>query len=161
VLLAEFPLEALAKELKVVWADGEIPPRAQALLAMDRKARRYLADVMVDYWAVAIEPRWSRIRAVLEDDVAYRAGELTRGAMAVAAQDPLSTLLGRSRAEILLALDLPTCTTELAARAEIEQPRPAPALSERQRHLAVPGPAAPPGAPAARASRLARPGVPA
>jgi len=31
-------------------------------------------------------------------------------------EDPLSALLGRSRAEILSALELPSCTTELAAR---------------------------------------------
>ena len=206
-LVAEFPLEALAKELKAVWTDAEIHPRALALLAMGCKAPRYLADVMYDYWAVAIEPHWASIRAVLEDDVAYRAGELTRGGMATmvagmhpsltmrddyivtsktcknphetyldgtgmlmvpsvftwpltvwsrntggapnmiypargvgklwgreaapaADQDPLSALLGRSRAEVLLALDLPICTTELARRLS----QSAPAVSQ---HLAV------------------------
>ena len=54
----------------------------------------------------------------------------SRDAAAVADQDPLSALLGRSRAEVLLALDLPTCTTELAARLS----QSAPAVSQ---HLAV------------------------
>jgi hypothetical protein len=81
-LLAEFPLEALAKELDAVWADTEIAPPAQALLAMGCKAPRYLADVMYDYWTAAVEPHWSSIRSALEDDVAFRAGELTRGGMA-------------------------------------------------------------------------------
>jgi DNA-binding transcriptional ArsR family regulator len=206
-LLAEFPLEALAKELDAVWADTEIAPPAQALLAMGCKAPRYLADVMYDYWTAAVEPHWSSIRWALEDDVAFRAGELTRGGMATmvsgmhpslymrddyivtdrtcknpaetdldgtgmlmvpsvfswpvivwctmpgsapnllypargvgklwsrddaiaADQDPLSALLGRSRAEVLLALDLPACTTELAARLS----QSAPAVSQ---HLSV------------------------
>ncbi len=154
-----------------------------------------------------MEPYWPSIRSVLEDDVAYRAGELTRGGMAAmvagmhpslamrddyivtsktcknpketyldgtgmlmvpsvftwpfivwctgpgsppnliypargvgklwsreataaADQDPLSALLGRSRAEVLLALDLPTCTTDLAMRLS----QSAPAVSQ---HLAV------------------------
>src|SRR5690242_4925381 len=34
----------------------------------------------------------------------------------LAGEDPLSALLGRRRAEILRALDLPSCTTDLAAR---------------------------------------------
>ena len=49
---------------------------------MGCKAPRYLADVVYDYWTVAVEPYWPSIRAVLEDDVAFRAGELTRGGMA-------------------------------------------------------------------------------
>ncbi len=61
---------------------------------MGCKAPRYLADVMYDYWAVAIEPHWASIRAVLEDDVAYRAGELTRGGLAtmVAGMHPSLTM---------------------------------------------------------------------
>jgi DNA-binding transcriptional ArsR family regulator len=162
---------------------------------------------LYEYWAVAIEPHWASIRSVLEDDVAFRAGELTRGGMATMVagmhpsltmrgeyivtsktcknpketyldgtgmlmvpsvfawptivvvtapssaasliypargvgklwsrgfastsdQDPLSALLGRSRAEVLVALDLPTCTTDLAARLS----QSAPAVSQ---HLSV------------------------
>jgi DNA-binding transcriptional ArsR family regulator len=206
-LLAEFPLEALESEVREVWQDSEISPRAKAWLATGCKAPRILADVMYEYWTVAIEPYWASIRSVLEDDVAFRAGELTRGGMATmvagmhpsltmrgdyvvtsktcknpketyldgtgmlmvpsvfswpttvwvtapgcaasliypargvgklwsrgisgaADQDPLSALLGRSRAEVLLALDLPTCTTELAARLS----QSAPAVSQ---HLSV------------------------
>lgn len=206
-LLAEFPLDALEAEVREVWQDAPISPRAEAWLATGCKAPRYLADVLYQYWTVAIEPHWAGIRSVLEDDVAFRAGELTRGGMATmlagmhpsltmrgeyivtsktcknpketyldgtgmlmvpsvfawptivwvtapataasliypargvgklwgrgiagaADQDPLSALLGRSRAEVLLALDLPTCTTELAARLS----QSAPAVSQ---HLSV------------------------
>lgn len=37
-----------------------------------------MADAAWTYWRVAIEPYWSAMRAVLDDDVAYRVGELTR-----------------------------------------------------------------------------------
>jgi DNA-binding transcriptional ArsR family regulator len=206
-LLAEFPLDALEAEVRNVWQDAPVSPSAEAWLATGCQAPRYLADVLYQYWAVAIEPHWVSIRSVLEDDVAFRAGELTRGGMATmvagmhpsltmrgeymvtsktcknpketyldgtgmlmvpsvfawptivvvtapgsaasliypargvgklwsrgiastAEQDPLYALLGRSRAEVLMALDLPTCTTELADRLS----QSAPAVSQ---HLSV------------------------
>jgi hypothetical protein len=54
----------------------------------------------------------------------------SRGIASAGDQDPLSALLGRSRAEVLLALDLPRCTTELAAMLS----QSAPAVSQ---HLSV------------------------
>ncbi|MEV6106463.1 DUF5937 family protein [Streptomyces sp. NPDC051940] len=53
-------------------------PRAAAAVQGVGGARR-LADALGCYWEVAIEPYWPRLRAVLEDDVAYRAGRLTGG----------------------------------------------------------------------------------
>jgi DNA-binding transcriptional ArsR family regulator len=38
-----------------------------------------LADVLEAYWERAIEPVWSRVRAFLEADIAYRARRLTDG----------------------------------------------------------------------------------
>jgi DNA-binding transcriptional ArsR family regulator len=38
-----------------------------------------LAEQMREYWKVAIEPHWPRIRALLEGDVAYRARQLALG----------------------------------------------------------------------------------
>jgi DNA-binding transcriptional ArsR family regulator len=206
-LLAEFPPEALELEIREVWRHAEVSPRAQALLATGCKAPRILAEVAYEYWTVAVEPYWHGIRAVFEDDVAFRVSELTRAGMAMmvagmhptltmrgeyivtdktcknpeetyldgagmlmvpsvfgwpfimwctapgsaphliypargvgklwsrempgtADQDPLAALLGRSRAAILVALDLPTCTTDLAGRLA----QSAPAVSQ---HLAV------------------------
>jgi DNA-binding transcriptional ArsR family regulator len=193
-LLRNLPREAFEAELRSVWRGGPPPPRVAALIEAGTDGSRMLADVLLGYWAVAIEPHWPAMRAVLEEDIAYRAGELTRNGVAamladmhpelsihddvlriakkradlhqvehLAGQglllvpsvfvwpnvvfavdsarppsltypargvgnlwgrqdpqltdtDPLPALLGRSRAEILAALDLPSCTTDLAAR---------------------------------------------
>lgn len=192
-LLRDLPHKEFAAELRSVWQGGPLPARATDLLERTDGPRR-LADVLFGYWTAAIEPHWPAMRAVLDEDVAYRAGELTRGGVAamlagmhpelsihgdmlsiakkrldlqqetqlagnglllvpsvfvwpnvmfavdsgrppsltypargvgnlwgrqgwgVAGEDPLSALLGRSRAEILVALDLPSCTTDLAVR---------------------------------------------
>ena len=52
---------------------------AQAVIAEGAAGARRLADELWRYWSVAIEPHWRELRAVLEDDVAYRAGRLTGG----------------------------------------------------------------------------------
>jgi DNA-binding transcriptional ArsR family regulator len=191
-LLCDMPYAEFAADLQSVWQGGPPPARASELL--DPGGPRRLADVLFDYWTAAIEPHWPAMRAVLDEDVAYRAGELARGGAAAMLagmhpelsihgdmlsiakkraaldqetqlagdglllvpsvfvwpnvvfavdparppsltypargvgnlwgretlglneEDPLSALLGRSRAEILVALDLPSCTTDLAAR---------------------------------------------
>jgi len=192
--LREMPAKDFADELRSVWRGGPPPPRVAELVEAGPRGPGILADVLFSYWEVAVEPHWPAMRAVLEEDVAYRARELTRnGAEAMLADmhpelsikddllriaktridlhqderlagqglllvpsvfvwpnvvfavdpshppsltypargvgnlwvrpepglsdtDPLPALLGRSRAEILAALDLPLCTTDLAAR---------------------------------------------
>jgi DNA-binding transcriptional ArsR family regulator len=42
-----------------------------------------LADLLDEYWEIALEPHWRTMRAVLQEDVAFRAGELTRHGTAV------------------------------------------------------------------------------
>ncbi len=192
--LRAIPSEAFAAELRSVWRGGPAPARITELIDAGIGGPRVLADVLHDYWAAAIEPHWPAMRAVLEEDVAYRAGVLTKDGVAamladmhpelsihedvlhiakkradlqqneqmaghglllvpsvfvwpnvvfavdpvrppsltypargvgnlwgreepdLADSDPLPALLGRSRAEILAALTLPCCTTDLAAR---------------------------------------------
>src|SRR5437764_9447679 len=81
-LLADLPAEVFESEIKDVWRGNQPGPRAQALLAMGRDGTRRAAEVMLQYWTVAVEPYWARIRAVLEDDVAFRAGGLARSGLA-------------------------------------------------------------------------------
>src|SRR5262249_55148388 len=52
---------------------------ARPLIALGRDGPPHLAEALGRYWLVAIEPHWQAMRAVLDDDVAFRATELTRG----------------------------------------------------------------------------------
>ncbi len=192
--LRAISFEAFAAELRSIWRGGQPPPRIAELMDAGIGGPHILADVLADYWSAAIEPHWPAMRSVLEEDVAYRASELTRNGVAamladmhpelsihdnilqiakkridlhqdehlvgqgivlvpsvfvwpnvviavdparppsltypargvgnlwvrqesdLADSDPLPALLGRSRAEILTALHLPCCTTDLAAK---------------------------------------------
>jgi DNA-binding transcriptional ArsR family regulator len=77
--VAGTPVAAVRADLAAVWQSAPMPPPASALLAEGSAGVRRLADVLWRYWTVAIEPHWRELRAVLDDDVAYRAGRLTTG----------------------------------------------------------------------------------
>jgi DNA-binding transcriptional ArsR family regulator len=75
-IVAAYPTDLLAADLDAVW-HGEPPPLVADLVARD--GGRRIADALWRYWEIAIAPYWPQIRAVLDDDVAYRAGRLTSG----------------------------------------------------------------------------------
>ncbi|WP_433167033.1 DUF5937 family protein [Kribbella sp. CA-247076] len=68
----------LRREFEMVWSGEAMPAVVHDLLTDPGGARR-LADELWKYWSVAIEPHWRDIRAVFDDDVAFRAAELTKG----------------------------------------------------------------------------------
>ncbi|MPZ94637.1 MAG: ArsR family transcriptional regulator [Propionibacteriales bacterium] len=76
-LLTTLPTEELRRDLTTVWGDKPIPAVLERLLADGPAGAERLADTLLEYWSLAIEPHWRRIRSVLDDDVAYRAGRLT------------------------------------------------------------------------------------
>jgi DNA-binding transcriptional ArsR family regulator len=80
--LADTPVDALRADLAAVWQDEPLPPAAREILRDPAGGPQELADALWRYWSVAIEPDWPVMRAVLEDDVAFRAGELTRHGLA-------------------------------------------------------------------------------
>ena len=63
------------------------PPVLEPFLTSPKRAVGRLADELTRYWAVAIEPHWSRIRALLEADIAHRARRLTEGGPAALFSD--------------------------------------------------------------------------
>lgn len=73
--IAEYPADRLREDLLVVWSEHR-PARLVELLADPAGASRRIADTLHDYWSLLIEPHWRRIKAVLRDDVAYRATRL-------------------------------------------------------------------------------------
>ena len=58
-------------------------PRVERILAGDGAAG-YVADVLATAWQALLEPEWRTLRAVLERDVVYRAGQLASKGWAAA-----------------------------------------------------------------------------
>ncbi|HEX6388860.1 MAG TPA: DUF5937 family protein [Solirubrobacteraceae bacterium] len=51
-------------------------------VAHPRREVRRLADVLEAYWERVVEPAWPRVRAFLEEDIAYRLRRLSEGGVA-------------------------------------------------------------------------------
>lgn len=79
--LVELPDEVIQRDLDLVWKDRVTPDSVLALKNGGRAARQVLADAVMSYWDVAIAPYWSRIRAVIDDDVSYRATQILGGGL--------------------------------------------------------------------------------
>jgi DNA-binding transcriptional ArsR family regulator len=77
------PAAQVRKELEWTYPDG-LPAVVRPLAENPRRELKRLAGMIAAYWEAAIAPFWERIRAVLDDDIAYRARQLTEsGAIAV------------------------------------------------------------------------------
>jgi Family of unknown function (DUF5937)/Helix-turn-helix domain len=63
-----------------------VEPRIRRILTGERVAA-YLADVLAVAWQALLEPEWRTLRAILERDVVYRAGQLTSRGWAAALGD--------------------------------------------------------------------------
>ena len=68
-----------------------LEPRLERILTGDRAAD-YVADVLAAAWQALLEPEWPTLRAILERDVVYRAGQLTSRGWAAALGDLHSEL---------------------------------------------------------------------
>src|SRR5262249_43859575 len=75
-MVAGYPAWRLRNDLEVVWR-GELP--VETLKILERGGGPRIAEALRQYWAVAVQPFWPQIRAVLDADVAYRATRLARG----------------------------------------------------------------------------------
>ena len=63
-----------------------VDPRIERILTSDRAAG-YVADVLAAAWHALLEPEWRTLRAILERDVVYRAGQLASKGWAAALAD--------------------------------------------------------------------------
>jgi DNA-binding transcriptional ArsR family regulator len=80
---------------------SRVDPRVRAILTGDRVAG-YVADVLAAAWQALLEPEWHTLRAILERDVVYRAGQLTSRGWAAALGD-LHPELGWEQGRIVLS----------------------------------------------------------
>jgi DNA-binding transcriptional ArsR family regulator len=80
--LAELSPEQLSADLLDVWRDQPVPRDVANLLQKTpATAARRIADALQAYCSAAVSPYWSRIRGVIEDDVAYRAAQILSGGL--------------------------------------------------------------------------------
>jgi DNA-binding transcriptional ArsR family regulator len=63
-----------------------VDPRVERILTSDR-VTGYIADVLAAAWQALLEPEWRTLRAILERDVIYRAGQLASRGWAAALTD--------------------------------------------------------------------------
>jgi DNA-binding transcriptional ArsR family regulator len=96
--LASVPVDVLRRDLEAVWQADPLPPLVHDLLTDETHGPRRLTDALWEYWRAALEPHWSSMRSVLEDDVAHKAAELTKHG--------LSGLLGEMHPELTVHNDV-------------------------------------------------------
>lgn len=77
-LIAGTPTAVLRHDLEEVWQGGSIPEPALKVLNDPTGGSAHLADALGRYWSIAIDPHWTSMRAVLDDDLAFRAHVLTK-----------------------------------------------------------------------------------
>ncbi|WP_067476228.1 helix-turn-helix domain-containing protein [Actinomadura hibisca] len=73
------PPAKVAADVRAALQGRPVPPVLAGGLARPALLRDRLAELLQDYWSVALEPHWPRMRGVLEADMLYRAQQLTRG----------------------------------------------------------------------------------
>jgi DNA-binding transcriptional ArsR family regulator len=76
--VAATPVAQVAAELEISYA-ADPSPALKALLASPAEGLRTIVADLARYWEVAVEPYWSRVRALLQADLAYRMEELASG----------------------------------------------------------------------------------
>ncbi len=73
------PTARVRSEVSQRLREGLAPELAEPFLRRPRRALARLAESLVAYWEVALEPYWPRVRALLEADLLYRSRRLTQG----------------------------------------------------------------------------------
>jgi DNA-binding transcriptional ArsR family regulator len=76
---------------------GRLPAVLEPLRDHPRRELGRLAERLRAFWDVALAPHWPRIRALLDADLAYRAGRLTAGGVARLFEDIHHTVAWRGR----------------------------------------------------------------
>jgi Family of unknown function (DUF5937)/Helix-turn-helix domain len=80
------PAEQAQREVAEALRQRPADPRIERILTGDGVAG-YVADVLAAAWQALLEPEWPTLRAILERDVVYRAGQLTSRGWAAALGD--------------------------------------------------------------------------
>jgi DNA-binding transcriptional ArsR family regulator len=76
VMLAT-PAAQIRAEVRRSYEDRPLPAALEPFIERPRAAVRQLAQLMRDYWELALADHWPRIKSLLEDDILYRARKIT------------------------------------------------------------------------------------
>lgn len=74
-------MAAISEDLEGIWATTTMPARLAQVLGHGNAGLRQITDALWAFWQTAVEPFWPRMCAVLEDDVAHRAGRIVTGGL--------------------------------------------------------------------------------
>lgn len=78
-LVRSTPEEQVVADVESLFRCGHGGERVAVFLERPRAELERLCDAVAEFWALALEPHWPRVRSVLEEDVRYRARRLTEG----------------------------------------------------------------------------------
>jgi DNA-binding transcriptional ArsR family regulator len=78
-VMVSTPAAQIRAEVAHTYADGQVPPILEPFLSRPRRAIGELAELMRSYWERSLADHWPRIRALLEQDVLYRARQIADG----------------------------------------------------------------------------------
>jgi hypothetical protein len=81
-VLKATPAAQVRHDVALLYGRRKPPERVQRLVEHPRRELGRLADVLAEFWELALERYWPRIRALLEADLAYRSRRLTEGGAA-------------------------------------------------------------------------------
>lgn len=70
----------IAADMATIWPDG-VPARLAEVIARGDDGVREITGAVWDFWQLTMARHWSRISAVLEEDVVYRAGQIVTGGL--------------------------------------------------------------------------------
>jgi DNA-binding transcriptional ArsR family regulator len=88
-LVRATPAKQVRNDLRLLLQDSRssLPPVLEPFQATPTRAVKRLARELERYHAIALEPHWPRIKALLDADIAYRARRLTEGGPAALFED--------------------------------------------------------------------------
>lgn len=76
-LLSATPQTVVRREIEHAYRGHRRPRALSELIAEPRRAVSRFAGAIEGFWRVALEPRWPRVRALLDADIEHRARRLT------------------------------------------------------------------------------------
>ena len=71
--------EQIVADVRTLMADGHRSPAMEAFTLNPRAEVERACTALAEFWRLAMEPHWPRVRAVLQEDIRYRARRLTEG----------------------------------------------------------------------------------